>query len=242
MNMIGQMLLKCAISDTGWNQVDLIKLMGISPHCTLTKYTMSRCLCHENAWYHSYEALPLLAGLILLSNDTILTQYDNLVWTYPNKPVSMWQPWLDHWHWKHQQVERQRYTASTCAQSHSTAKLESHSLTWTSHWLLVHHFTNWSLKTPLCSWWRMLGIMAVKILAWGRFLQKGSKTAHSLSSSNCLGFLPCFQWLSTLIIFSRSLSTELSGYHTEQHIKGSIFPYSMSWDTALDDQQHTYQG
>ena len=123
MNMIGQMLLKCAISDTGWNQVDLIKLMGISPCCTSTIYTMSRCLCHENAWYHSYKAIPLLAGLILLSNDTILTQYDNLVWTYPNKPVSMWQPWLDHWHWEHQQVERQRYTASACAQSHSTAKL-----------------------------------------------------------------------------------------------------------------------
>ena len=62
---------------------------GFLHHCTWTKHTTSKLLCHDNTWYHNYEALPLLAGLILLSNDTILTWYDNMVHN-----ISTWHIWV----------------------------------------------------------------------------------------------------------------------------------------------------
>ena len=48
---------------------------------------MSKWLCHKNTWYHSYEALLLLAGLILLSNDSILAWYHNMVCNISTVPT-----------------------------------------------------------------------------------------------------------------------------------------------------------
>lgn len=39
---------------------------------------------------------------------------------------------------------------------------------------VLHQLNKWSLKTPLWSWWRMLGVMQEKILQWGRLAQKGA--------------------------------------------------------------------
>ena len=49
----------------------------------------------------------------------------------------------------------------------------------------IHHLTKWSLKAPLCSWWRMSGMMQEKMSQWGKSAQNGENTSWRPSS---LGF------------------------------------------------------
>ena len=52
---------------------------------------------------------------------------------------------------------------------------------------LVHHLMKWSLKTSLCSWWRMLGVIAKKMSVWGRSAQKGEYISQRPSKLNLTG-------------------------------------------------------
>ena len=74
----------------------------------------------------------------------------------------------------------------------------------------VHQVTKWSLRTPLWSWWWILGVKHWNISMWGRLAQNGF-TGCRPWLMNAFGFRPSAHFLSISVVFFWSRGSDHTG-------------------------------